>query len=117
MKKNTKKYIFFLIVVLILIVYLSQHKKVETFVLGQLRQRAQADNSGTCSPLNCNTNTLTSLTSQCSFLTNSNACGKSYINTSSGKIPCGWVDGVYDPINKTCGKNPNSAGGVCGTCF
>lgn len=116
--KKTGKFMIFLFIVLLLLLYISQHIRVESFVIGQLRQRSkETDNSGTCSPTNCDKNSLKNLTSQCSFISNSDSCGKSYVSSSNGKIPCSWINGVYDPINKTCGKNPNSAGGVCGTCF
>ena len=115
--KKTGKFMIFLFIVLLLLLYLSQHRRVESFVIGQLRKKIQTDNSGTCSPTNCDKNSLKNLTSQCSFISNSDSCGKSYVNTSNGKIPCSWINGVYDPVNKTCGKNPNSAGGVCGSCF
>ena len=124
MKNNTKKLLLFLVIVLLLLFYLSQHKYVETFVLGQLRQRVQTsspapDNSGTCYPTNCNknTSTLTKLTNQCSYIDDQTTCNNAYINKTDGRIPCSWIDGVYDPVHGTCGKNKNSAKGTCGTCF
>ena len=117
--KKTGKFMIFLFIVLLLLLYLSQHRRLESFVIGQLRKKAQTDNSGTCSPTNCNkdTSTLTKLTNQCSFIDNQTTCNKAYINKSDGRIPCSWINGVYDPLKGTCGKNPNTSGGTCGTCF
>lgn len=93
----------------------------ESFTGSILRQYAQGksklQNNATCSPTNCIKSNRTNLTTQCSHLNDATTCNKSYLFMEDGMIPCSWIDGVYDPVNKTCGKNPNSAGGTCGTCF
>lgn len=117
MKKNTRKFILFLIIVLLLLVYLSQHKRVESFVLGQLRKHSQTD-TASCSTegtAGCSA-TKNKSTNQCSYITNPSKCNAAYMGNTVDKVKCSWVDGIYDLNTKTCKKNTNGAGGVCESC-
>jgi hypothetical protein len=118
MRKSRKYIIYVILFVFIILLFVGRK---ESFVLGKLRQvqnNVQAsDGSFSCSPTNCSKNNRTKMTNQCSYITNESTCNVSYSNKSDGMIPCSWINGVYDPVHNVCGKNPNSAGGVCGSCF
>jgi hypothetical protein len=115
--KKTGKFMFFLSIVLLLLLYLSQHRRVESFVIGQLRKKVQED-SASCSTegtVGCSSAKSIS-TNQCSYITDPTKCNSAYMGNTVDKVKCSWVDGIYDLNTKTCKKNTNGEGGVCESC-